>query len=245
MHSNIELLLQVQALEQRLKELDSQIAALPQRIAAMESRLASHQQALERSRAASSAHQSERKQIDRQIEGLRARADKSRGRSSEVKNNQEFKALKDEIAFAEGEIAKQEERILQMMVEGEGLDEAIRSAESTLAAARKELEAEKRKLVTEAEGWKHQKQKMLVDRKTLRGQIDEGDLRRYDRVFRLRGQGLAVIEGEVCGSCRVRLRPQFLQEITNHPTAVYICESCSRILYVPASEPVTADESGK
>ncbi len=245
MHSTIELLLQVQTLEQRLKELDGEIAALPRRIGALESRLATHHQALERSRAASVSHQVERKQVDRQIEILRARIDKSRSHSSEVKTNQEFKALKDEIAFAEGEINKQEERALQMMAEGEKLETAIADAEAALAAARQELDSERKQLESQVEGWKQEKRRLLEQRKKFRQQIDEMVLRRFDRVFRLRGQGVAVIEGDVCGSCRVRLRPQYLQDISNGEAGKFICESCSRILYFPEVDAVAADSSGK
>lgn len=245
MHSTIELLLQVQTLEQRLKELDGEITALPRRIAALESRLATHQQALERSRAAFVSHQAERKQIDRQIETLRARIEKSRSHSSEVKTNQEFKALKDEIAFAEGEISKQEERLLQMMTEGEALEASIAEAEAALANARQDLDSERKQLESQVEGWKQEKHRLLEQRKDLRQQIDEMILRRFDRVFRLRGQGLAVIEGDVCGSCRVRLRPQYLQDISNGQAGSFICESCSRILYFPEPDAVAADSSGK
>src|SRR6185312_6579423 len=133
MHRNLEVLLELQTLELRVREIESEIAALPRRVDAIEAKLAGTQQGLERAQAAVAGSQSERRQVEREIEALREKIVKIRAHSGDVKTNQEYKALLDEIAFAEGQIGKHEERILQIMEQAEGLEQAVASAQAQLA----------------------------------------------------------------------------------------------------------------
>lgn len=243
MHKDVETLLEVQALEQRLKELDAEISSLPRRLAVIESRLTAQQNDLSRAQAGLAANQAERRKVDGQIQDLKAKIAKSRGHSGDVKTNQEYKAVLDEIAFAEAEVAKCEERVLQLMEESEKHEAAIRAAEQALAAAQGQVEEEKGAVQQRSEADQSERQRIAARRERQRATVEAETLRRYDRVARLRGQGVAELDQEACGCCRVRLRPQFLQEIMSRSERVFSCESCGRLLYVPSAaevEPVAA-----
>ncbi|MGH9481373.1 MAG: zinc ribbon domain-containing protein [Terriglobales bacterium] len=235
MPTNLEVLLEIQALEQRLRDLDAEIAALPRRVAAIEAKLAGTQQALDRLQAAQTGNQSERRQVDREIETLREKIGKIRGHSGDVKTNQEYRALLDEIAFAEAQIGKHEERLLEVMEQGEGLEREAATTAATLAGQRREVELEAATTAARAEQDRAQRHQLAQQRDRLRTQADEAWLRRFDRVLRMRGQALAQVDREACSGCRVRLRPQVLQEMAAHPDRLFVCESCGRILYL---EPV-------
>ena len=71
------------------------------------------------------------------VEQWKDRAKKYRGQSSEVKSNEAYKALLHEIANAEEEAAKAEDRLLDRMVAGEQYDRQLKAAE----AAVKEVES--------------------------------------------------------------------------------------------------------
>ncbi len=230
MHKDIDTLLQVQATDRTLKQLEAELTELPKRRAAIESQLSASQRVLEQRQSARQNHQAERKKIDRQIEDLRAKIEKSRSHSSSVKNNQEYRALLDEIAFAEGEISKCEERILTLMEESEPLEKQVRDAEAELAQARQGIAKEVAELEGQIQSLRQQREELLGRRKNLRKDLDAMLLRRYDRISELRGHGVAILDQETCGSCRVRFRPQFLQEYANQPDRIFLCESCGRIL---------------
>lgn len=232
MQRNLEILLEMQALEQRLRELDAEIAALPRRVAAIEAKLTGTQQGLERARAAQAGGQSERRQVDRDIEGLRAKIEKIRGHSGDVKTNQEYRALLDEIAFAEAQISKHEERLLEVMDQADGLDRQVAAAEAELAAQRREVGQEAAAASVRTQADQAERRQLAQQRDQLRSQADEEWLRRFDRVLRMRGQALALVDREACSGCRVRLRPQLLQEMASQPERLFICESCGRILYL-------------
>ena len=236
MHRNLEILLEIQALELTLRELDVDIAALPKHLAIVEGRLQDAQQAVERAKAAEVGGQSERRQVDREIEALRAKVDKIRAHSGDVKTNQEYRALLDEIAFAEAQIAKHEERLLEIMESADALGRQVKEAEGALAAQRAEVAAEAGALKDSTGVKRTEREKLAAKRQKLRGQADEMWLRRFDRVLRMRGQALAAIDREACSGCRVRQRPQFLQEMSGDPERLFVCESCGRILYLETDQ---------
>lgn len=234
MQKNLEILLEVQGRERRLQELDREIAELPRRVSAIEAKVQGARQARDRARAALDGGQSERRQVEREIEDLRAKIVKIRSHSSDVKTNQEYKALLDEIAFAEAQIGKHEERLLEIMEQAEALALTLRASEAELTAQEAEVARESADARQRTDADREERRKIAAERDRLRAQADENWLRRFDRVLRMRKQALAAVDHEACGGCRVRLRPQFLQEMALDSERLFVCESCGRILYLEA-----------
>ena len=135
--------LEAQGLEQRLKELDAEISSLPRRITLLQAPLAAQQAEIDRAAAATAMAQAERRKMESQIQDLKTRVAKSRNHSAEVKTNQEYKAVLDEITYSEGEISRCEERILQLMEEIEGHEAAAREVEAKRAQIQAEVDAAK------------------------------------------------------------------------------------------------------
>jgi predicted nucleic acid-binding Zn-ribbon protein len=244
MHKDVAALEAIQVVEQQLKGLDAEIASLPRRISQIEARLASHQQTLDKQKAVQSSNLAERKKLDRQIQDYKAKIEKSRSHSAEVKTNQEYRALLDEIAFSEAEIAKCEDRVLQFMVQAEAADRAVKAAELELAKERREVEAAKAEVQAKTEADRKEKQRLSAEVGRMRADVDPELLRHYDRVAKLRGSALSAVDNGACATCRVRLRPQRLQEIASNPERVFLCESCGRILILhgaPLSVAADAD----
>ncbi|MHB8734846.1 MAG: zinc ribbon domain-containing protein [Terriglobales bacterium] len=233
MHKDLEFLREIQTLDQRLKELDSEIASLPRRIATLETALVTHRQTVERIKSEQITLAAERRKTELSVQDFRAKVSKSRGHSSEVKTNQEYRAVMDEVAFAEAEISKCEERLLQLMENGEAQDGALARAQEALAAEQAQVDAARASLEARTTADRAERDRVNATREALRVQVGSDVLRRYERVSKLRGQGLAPIDLEACGSCRVRLRPQMLQEILARPHEIFVCESCGRLLFLP------------
>jgi predicted nucleic acid-binding Zn-ribbon protein len=237
MHKDVTALEAIQALEQRVKALDAEIAALPRRIAEIEKRLAGHQQALDKQKTVQSGNTGERKNLERQIQDFKSKVEKSRSHSAEVKTNTEYRALLDEIAFSEAEIRKCEDRMLQLMVEAEAADRAVKAAEAELQAERREVDAAKADAHARTEADRAEKKQLLTELTRMRADVAPELLLHYDRVARLRGSALSAVDNGACATCRVKLRPQRLQEIAANPERVFLCESCRRILVLHAATP--------
>ena len=234
---DIERLLELQTADQEIRKLQEEIAELPKRIAGIEQKLAGTKARLEKARASAKADEANRKKFESAIQDLQSKISKYRDQSLDVKTNEQYKALLHEIQFAEQEIRINEDRILEVMVNVEVREKEVKAAEAELKAETAEIEKEKeetRRVTAEDQ------QKLIewnAKRDGLRHGIDGDLLRRYERVMKFRGSGLAEVRDHKCMGCQVMLRPQIYNEVRNGEQIVF-CDSCQRVLYFdPANEP--------
>src|SRR6266536_3799505 len=233
---DIEKLLELQVADKEIRKLQEEIAALPGRVAAIEAKLAGTKAHLEKTRAAAKADDANRKKFETAIQDLQGKISKYRDQSLDVKTNDQYKALLHEIQFAEKEIAANEDKILEMMVNADARDKEVKAAQAELKAETTEIEKEKE----EARKRTAKDEKLLAEWRAKRDQIRAGInddlLRHYERVSKFRGSGLSEVRDQKCMACRVMLRPQTYNEVRSGQQTV-VCDSCQRILYFnPADE---------
>jgi hypothetical protein len=238
---DIERLLELQVADQEIRRLQEEIAELPKRIAVIEQKLAGTKAQLEKARGAAKADEANRKKFESAIQDLQGKISKYRDQSLDVKTNDQYKALLHEIQFSEQEIRINEDRILEVMVNVEGREKEVKAAEAELKAETAEIEKEKedtRRVTAED-------QKKLAEwnakRDALRQGIEDDLLRRYERVMKFRGSGLAEVRDQKCMGCQVMLRPQTYNEVRNGEQIVY-CDSCQRVLYSDPAKDVQPEQ---
>jgi predicted nucleic acid-binding Zn-ribbon protein len=235
-------LLELQGADQEIRKLQEEIAELPKRIAVIEQKLAGTKAHLEKARAAAKADESNRKKFESAIQDLQGKISKYRDQSLAVKTNDQYKALLQEIQFAEGEIRINEDRILEVMVNVDARDKDVKAAETKLKAETAEIEKEKE----DARRVTSEDQKKLVEwntkRDALRSEISEDILRHYERVMKFRRTGLAEVIGQKCMGCQVMLRPQIYNEVRIGDKVV-VCDSCQRIFYYKPEHDVIPEEA--
>jgi uncharacterized protein len=239
MHPDIAKLLDLDRLNQQIAALNNEIAALPQRVAAIEKKLAGTQAQVDTAKATLKRVDTSKRKSEGDIQALQQKISKYRDQSLNVKTNQEYKAINDEIAFAQAEIRKLEDGILDGMGETETREQELKQAEAELVAERKEIEKEQ----ADARDRTAEDQKKLAEltpqRDALRASLDEARLRHYDRVVKLRGSGIAAVRDGKCMACYVMLRPQTYNDVRSDEHVV-TCDSCGRFLYYEAPADVTA-----
>jgi len=229
-------LLELQIADKEIRKLQDEVASLPKRVAVIEQKLAGTKAQLEKARAAAKGDEANRKKFEAHIKDLQGKISKYRDQSLDVKTNEQYKAIMNEIQFAEQEIRLSEDRILEVMLNVDAREKEVKAAEAELKAETAAIEKEKedaRKITAED-------QKKLADwntnRAALHHAISEDVLRQYERVAKFRGTGLAEVREQKCMGCQVMLRPQTYNEVRNGEK-VMVCESCSRIYYFnPANE---------
>ncbi len=233
---DIEKLLQLQVADKEIRKLQDEVAALPRRVAAIEEKLAGTKAQLEKARAAAKGDEANRKKFEAAILDLQGKISKYRDQSLAVKTNEQYRALLDEIQFAEKEIRASEDRILEVMVNVESRDKEVKAAEAELKAETTEIEEEKEEArkITAADQAKLTE--WNAKRDALRHGVSDDLLRHYERVMKFRGSGLAEVRDHKCMGCQVMLRPQTYNEVRNGEQLI-VCDSCQRILYFdPANE---------
>ena len=243
MNSDLEKLIDLQQVDARIAALRTEIAALPRHVQQIEAKLAGTKAKVEEAQAAMKADESARRKHESDIQDQQQKISKYRDQSLNVKTNQEYKALMDEIKFAEEKIAASEDKILEIMVAADTRKEALKRAEAALKADAAENEREKESARRRTAEDEKELAQLSERRKELRVGVSEDVLRHYDRVLKLRGSALsAVYEDQLCSVCRVTLRPQIFQDVMTNEQFI-TCDSCNRILYyIP---PPPKPEEGK
>jgi hypothetical protein len=232
----IENLLQLQDADRAIRRLHDEIAELPKRVTAIEHKLADTKLQLEKAQAAVKSDEAGRRKYETAITDLRAKISKYRDQSLAVKTNEQYKALLQEIQFAEKEIAENEDKILELMVNADTRDKEVKAAQVELKAETAEIEKEKE----EARQRTAEDQKQLTEwrakRDQMRAGVNEELLRHYERVSKFRGSGISEVSDHKCMACQVMLRPQTYNDVRTGQQTV-VCDSCQRILYFnPANE---------
>ncbi len=237
MHPDLLRVIELQALDRRIAELTREISYLPKHIAQIESRLESHRRKLEADRAALTANQKDRKRLEDDVKIFEEKSERLKEQMNEAKTNEQYRAFQHEIDFAQKEIRKLEDRILERMVEAEALEKNVKSA--TVALEQESAEVEKEKKIAEERTAADRAELAGVQKKRsdLAAEVTPKTLGVYERISRQRG-GVAVSEVRDgrCIACNVILRLHFYQKVRTNEEAL-ICEACGRILYyVPPEE---------
>jgi predicted nucleic acid-binding Zn-ribbon protein len=240
---DIENLLKLQDADKEIRRLQDEIAELPKRVAAIEKKLAGTNAQLEKAQAAVKADESNRRKFETAIADLRGKISKYRDQSLDVKTNDQYKALLHEIQFAEKEIAGNEDKILELMVNTDVRDKEVKAAQATVKAETTEIEKEKEQARQRTTEDQKQLAEWNAKRDQMRGGVDADLLRHYERVSKFRGTGISEVRDHKCTTCQVMLRPQTYNEVRTGQKAI-VCDSCQRILYFnPANELAESKEA--
>jgi len=238
MNSDLEKLIALQAADREIQRLTEEIALLPRRVAAIESKLADTRAQVEKAKAAIAAVQKERKKLETEVQDHQQKISKYRDQSLSVKTNEQYRALLQEITFAEQGIRACEDKILDGMLAIEAQEKNQRAAEAELKQETAEIEKEKAEARARTEADQKQLADWAAQRERLRAEITSDVVPYYDRVAKLRKSGISEVRDDgKCAACNVMLRPQTYNEVRANDRVI-ACDSCGRILYyVPPPEP--------
>lgn len=246
MHPAIPHLIELQQVDHNIGALRAEIESYPKRIQEADSKLSGARAAVAAAKEAHTNALKERKKFELDVDQWKDRARKYRDQSGAVKTNEAYKALLHEIANAEAEVAKAEDRQLDVMMSGEEFERRVRHAEADLkeaetsvAADRKEIHArydEKQKLLKVA----------LAERERIAVPVPKDLLELYERIAkRHNGTAMAQVRDDQCRGCGMRVLPHIIQELRQETNEeIYRCEMCGLILYTLDPIPVANSGSG-
>ncbi len=231
---DLQLALRLQAVDRKIAGLETEIATLPKHIAEIEKQLESHARRLERDRAALAANTRDKKRLEGEIQTHQQKISKLRDQSLGAKNNEQYRAFQNEISYAEGEIRKAEDQILDLMESSESLEKAVSVSEVDLKKQRQHVESEKKIAVERTAVDREQLGKENEERKSIAAGMTPQFYTNYERIRKkTKNSPLSDATDGRCEACRISLRPQVFQDLRRGDTVI-TCESCGRIvLYNP------------
>lgn len=245
MHPAIPHLIELQRVDHQIAALRGELESFPKRIREADAKLSGARAELAAVKETHTQGVAERKKLEFDVQQWKDRARKYRDQSGAVKTNESFKALQHEIANAEAEVAKAEDRQLEVMMAGEELDRRVKMAESRLKEAEQAVAAERKEIQAQGAEKKKQLEAVLAERERIIAPVPE-DLRElYARIAkRHNGTAMAEARDGQCRGCGMRVLPHILQELrTETNEEVFRCESCGFILYTLEPIPVANSSS--
>jgi hypothetical protein len=143
MHPDLERLIELQAVDTTITRLHAEVAALPKKMAAIETKLNASKAQVEKVKAAMQAGDKAKRGFEGDIQAQQQKISKYKDQSLNVKTNPEYKALLQEIQFAEEAIRGFEDKILEVMMAADMQKEDLKRAENELKSETAEIEREK------------------------------------------------------------------------------------------------------
>jgi predicted nucleic acid-binding Zn-ribbon protein len=246
MHPAIPHLIELQRVDHQIALLRAELDSFPKRIVEADAKLKGARAELAAVKETQTQGLAERKKLEFEVQQWKDRARKYRDQSGAVKTNESFKALQHEIANADAEVAKAEDRQLEVMMTSEDLDRRVKLAESRLKEAELVVAAERKEIHAQGTEKKKQLEAVVAERERIIVPVPE-DLRElYARIAkRHNGTAMAEARDGQCRGCGMRVLPHILQELrTETNEEVFRCESCGLILYTLEPIPVANPAGG-
>jgi predicted nucleic acid-binding Zn-ribbon protein len=231
MNDDLTRLIRLQQLETAAEEARRKIAEHPARVQGLDARLQSARDMLAGVKTRVTVAADKRRAEEKEVASVQTRLARYKDQLLEVKTNREYTAMLHEIETAQNDIRAREDRILEIMLEADDLNAALKKSEAELKTAEREVSAERAALDAEIATLKSDIDRTGAEREKLAAEVTRGVLSTFEQVARSR-KGVAIAEAKNghCTICHVRLRPQVFNEIRRNASIIQ-CESCQRILY--------------
>jgi predicted nucleic acid-binding Zn-ribbon protein len=235
MHADLVKLLELQAKDSAVAEVERRLGALQEEIGVLDQALDRAREVLEAARRAAVDAARRRDELEAKIESYRVLQDRRQQRLEHVRNPKEASTLMAELDLARSVVAKEE-------------SDWVRSADSVTHAQFKAAE-EERNVAAAVEGQQPEREALAARRAGLEAELAgarqereesasrlERSLRvKYERLRKARsGQIIVPLLGGSCGSCHTTI-PLNRRSQIRAGTVLDTCEVCGAILYPPES----------
>ncbi len=228
----IEKLLIVQDRDIALQKLEQELSRIPTERAQLEANIERETANIETARQTLQSKEIERKDLDNDVKSKETALVRFKTQQMEVKKNDEYKALTQQIEQTEADISSLEEQEIGLMLEIDELKETFAADKAEIEAR---IDAEKALIVQLGEKAKNLQAAVETARAELaksREPVDETFLSHYDRVSKMvkRAPYVVAIEAHKCGGCHLRVSNEVSKDASLHGDP-HFCDQCARIVY--------------
>jgi predicted nucleic acid-binding Zn-ribbon protein len=239
----LETLIALQALDSAADAARRRLTELPAAEHAIDKEIAAAASDVERARSSLAANQQARRELEKQVATVDARLARFEDHKAAVKTNQEYTALLHEITTFKSEKDGLEEQILGLMEVADGITVEIAQLASRQSEIQKTGEAARLALGAERGAVEAELARLARAKAETTPDLPPAVLAKYEQLLKQRKMvAVAVMRGELCTACHVRLRPAVTQVVRRNSELVN-CDSCQRILYFVPDPPADAAAS--
>ena len=153
-------------------------------------------------------------------------------RSPQIRRNDEYQSLMKEIDFTKAKISDLETETIVLMDKLDTMKRNFVHKEEECAARIENIDSEITSLTELEEEVRGMLEKLDLIRKERAAKVSEPVLAAYERILSKNQDipAVKIINGNICGNCRLRLTPQTMSTARSGNLAY--CDNCSHIVYL-------------
>jgi uncharacterized protein len=236
MHAELAKLLDLQAKDAALSEVDLRLASLVEETAGLDQLLQKARDAVETARRALAEGQRRRDELETKIESYRMLQERRRQRLEQVRNPKEASTLMAELDLARSVMAKEEGEWVRSADAVVQLELKVQGEELNLKAVQAAQAPERAKVAERESALQAERDAAMRERDATAGLIDKQLRSRYDRLRRTRTSDVVVpLVGGACGGCHTSI-PLNRRSQIRAGAVLDGCEVCGAILYPSEAE---------
>ena len=231
MRADIRVLSGLQELDNVIQKLETQKNTIPAGITELRQKISKDESELEGIEKEMDSLRKERRHKERGLDEKIETLNKYRAQKTQVKTNEAYSALLNEIEGVESDKSEIEEGILTFMERLEELSGLMGVKKGELTKYGEELasmEEENRKRIEQME---KELSKYVDERNSKASRVDADLLSRYEKLRKAKdGLAFVSVRGHTCQGCFMEIPPQVVSELMKGDR-IMTCERCSRLLY--------------
>jgi predicted nucleic acid-binding Zn-ribbon protein len=231
MHADLLKLLDLQAKDAAIAEVDRRLASVSEELVSLNQAMQKAKESLESARSAAAEGQRRRDELETKIESYRVLQERRRERLEHVRNPKEASTLMTEYDLARSVMAKEENEWVRCSDALSLLESRVKDEERNVSTVEAAQSAERaniaeRRAVIEAE-----REAAVREREASAVGIDKALRTRYDRLRKTRTNDVVVpLIGGSCGACHTSV-PLNRRGQIRAGLVLEGCEACGAILY--------------
>ena len=228
----IEKLLIVQDRDVVLQKIEQELARIPKERSALEGHIIAEEANIEAASHALKEKEVERNELEIEIKAKEEAIVRFRTQQLEVKKNDEYRALTNQIEQTEQEISNLEERGIELLIEIDESSETFQDEKTTIEAR---IVEERKQIILLGEREENliasidEAKAVLEDARSV---VEEQYVSHYDRVKKLtkRPPYVAKVEAHKCESCDLRVSNEVNSSapVAGEP---HFCDQCACMVY--------------
>lgn len=230
MNAEVQALLDLQADDSIIRDLESKAAALAPKLADLDRRREVAAAALTRARGAVESEEKRQRELQGRVAQHKQIQEKNLAQLDAVKKMKEATAAMAQVESARRMIAEDESELTTISRRIAELQNNVKSAEAVLADVEAEQETARSEIVGEREKIDAELSAARAVRAKKSKKVNKSLLFKYDRIRTRRANALYPLNGQACGHCDTSI-PLQRRNVMAGDGAIEVCEACGVLLY--------------
>ena len=227
----LEALLMIQSIDIRFDEITREKEKTPKEIERLKENLDLLSNAIEQDLSTIEELKKVRRTVERDLEAIESKFQKSKLRLNDVKSNKEYQAILKEIEEQKELIFKKEEAVIKCMEDIEIQEKECADNNGRLKESQQEFENKQDEFLQRMRDLDNEAQSLNGKRAELCQKVDKNLLERYNRLRKnLRGRVVTQVINTICQGCNLGIPPQQYNELIKGGS-IQSCPNCNRIIY--------------